>query len=336
MNLSEKTDPTPPCEGKLFEDGTLIFERLLPGPLTRVWSYVADSDKRARWIMAGDMSCTGRQTMTFNHTALSGEIAPERFAMMREPVHFDVEVLEVSPPHRLVFTWPAHDDAPPEKTGIVTIELKAIGDRVLLRLSHRHPDAVRHLMLNHTGGWHTHLDTLESVLSGLRPRPFWSHFAHVEAAYQRALGKRDHNAIAVNVEKAFAAPAARVFAAWLDPALIQRFLMGPQVREEQVLNIDLDPVPGGAFSFKVARAGALIDHVGHYYEIEAPYLMSFSWGIAGESDPRDSRVTLRLTDTPHGCHLSLTHTMSVEWADYAGRTRDGWAFMLEKLVAVVT
>lgn len=335
MSLNEMTDVTPRRDGKLYEDGTLVFERLLPGPLERVWSYVADGEKRARWIMVGDMTRTGRHTMTFNHTELSGEVAPDRFAVMREPVRFDVEVLEVAPPHRLVFTWPDHDNAPPDMTGTVTIELKAIGERVLLRLTHTHPAKVRHQRLNHTGGWHTHLDILEDVLSGLRPRPFWTTFARVEADYERALGGRDANMIAVTVEKDFTAPAAKVFAAWLDPATVSRFIVGPQVRDERLLRADLDPVPGGAFSFKVERNGQAINHIGHYYEIETPHLLSFSWGIANESDPRDSRVTIRVAETANGCRLTLTHEMSLEWADYAERTRDGWTFMLGRLDAAL-
>ncbi len=31
------------------------LERLLPGPIERVWAFLTESDKRARWLAAGDM-----------------------------------------------------------------------------------------------------------------------------------------------------------------------------------------------------------------------------------------------------------------------------------------
>jgi len=33
--------------GELREDGTFVFERLLPGPIERVWAYLVDGEKRA-------------------------------------------------------------------------------------------------------------------------------------------------------------------------------------------------------------------------------------------------------------------------------------------------
>ncbi|MDC7683555.1 SRPBCC domain-containing protein [Asticcacaulis sp. BYS171W] len=319
-------DFVPRPEGKLFENGTLVFERLLPGPIERVWRYVAEGDLRKKWIMAGDMTRTGTATMTFDHTSLSGEVAPDRFAAMRQPVSFDVEVLEVDPPHRLTFTWPEE-----ASTGIVTIELSPIGDKVLLRLTHRHPDFDRAAAFNHMGGWHTHLGLLEDALSSARPRPFWTYFAGVEADYLKAFGDKDFNTVAVSVEKTFKASANTVFAAWLDPALIANFIVGPDVRDERLIHVQTDPVAGGAFSFKVERNGEIIDHIGHYYEVVAPTRLSFSWGIAGVSDPRDSRVSIDIVATSEGCQLTLTHDMAAQWADYAERTQQGWTFMLEKL-----
>ncbi len=31
------------------------LERLLPGPIERVWAFLTESDKRARWLAAGDV-----------------------------------------------------------------------------------------------------------------------------------------------------------------------------------------------------------------------------------------------------------------------------------------
>ena len=35
------------------EQGTVRLERLLPGPIERVWAYLTESDKRATWFASG-------------------------------------------------------------------------------------------------------------------------------------------------------------------------------------------------------------------------------------------------------------------------------------------
>src|SRR5260370_9901280 len=41
--------------GELTEPATLTIERLLPGPIERVWAYLTESDLRRRWLAAGEM-----------------------------------------------------------------------------------------------------------------------------------------------------------------------------------------------------------------------------------------------------------------------------------------
>ena len=41
--------------GELIEPTTLKIERLLPGPIERVWSYLTESDLRRQWLASGRM-----------------------------------------------------------------------------------------------------------------------------------------------------------------------------------------------------------------------------------------------------------------------------------------
>ena len=41
--------------GKLVNPHTVVFERLLPGPIERVWAYLTESDLRRQWLAAGEM-----------------------------------------------------------------------------------------------------------------------------------------------------------------------------------------------------------------------------------------------------------------------------------------
>lgn len=136
--------------------------------------------------------------------------------------------------------------------------------------------------------------------------------------------------VKVIVSRAFDMCAERVFDAWLDPAMIGRFMFGPALREETIIHLKVDARVGGAFSFKVDRAGQQIDHVGVYREIDRPRRLVFTWGIAGMSRG-ESVVVIDIAPRGEGCELTLVHEMQPQWADYAGRVEQGWTTMLAAL-----
>jgi len=140
----------------------------------------------------------------------------------------------------------------------------------------------------------------------------------------------------VTVTKRLSATPERAFDAWLDPALIGRWMFGKALRDEEILHIEADPRVDGAFSFLVRRQGHDIDHVGRYVVVDRPRRLEFTWGIAGESGDDPSRVIVEFTAVPNGCELRLTHEMDPSWADYADRTRAGWSRMLDELAVVLS
>ena len=136
--------------------------------------------------------------------------------------------------------------------------------------------------------------------------------------------------ILVRVGGRFSASAERVFDAWLSPAMIGRFMFGPQLREEEIVRLSLDARVGGAFSFVVRRKGEEIDHIGRYLEIERPRRLAFTWAVAPE--PEDSsRVVIKIAPLASECELTLTHEMQPKWADLAPRVEQGWSTMLGAL-----
>jgi uncharacterized protein YndB with AHSA1/START domain len=139
--------------------------------------------------------------------------------------------------------------------------------------------------------------------------------------------------ITVRVQRAYTHAPERVFDAWLDPALLGRWMFGPAIRDEEIVRLTVDPRVGGKFSFVVRRQGAEIDHVGEYLEIDRPTRLVFTWGTA-DNLPGTSRVTIEIAPRDGGCELSLTHDMDRKWADYAARTEQGWRTMLEALARV--
>lgn len=139
----------------------------------------------------------------------------------------------------------------------------------------------------------------------------------------------------VRVTREFAASAERVFDAWLDPAMISKFIVGPDVRDEELTRIFVDPIVDGTFSFAVLRGGQAIDHVGTYREIDRPRRLVFTWGVDAEQGDL-SVVTIEITPAGAGCSLTLTHHIDPAWAEYAERTQAGWTHITGKLAGALT
>ena len=65
-------------QATLIKPSTIRFERLLPGPVERVWAYLTESKKRATWLAGGefDLRLGGRIELHFDNESLSDESAP--------------------------------------------------------------------------------------------------------------------------------------------------------------------------------------------------------------------------------------------------------------------
>src|SRR4029079_17706190 len=86
------------------------FERLLPGPIDNVWTYLTDAKKRGEWLASGPMepSVGGKVKLRFKHAELSPieAPAPEEYKKMDHEGHQAEETItEFEPPRRLAFTW---------------------------------------------------------------------------------------------------------------------------------------------------------------------------------------------------------------------------------------
>lgn len=157
--------------GVRTEPSTIRFERVLPGPIERVWAYLTEPEKRARWLADGPMDLFpgGRVELQFHNSRLSGrdEPIPERWRNHdRDTMRGRVVACE--PPRLLAYTWGEEQGEPSE----VTFELTEQGDEVRLTLTHRRLGDGS-LMLCVASGWHAHLEVLAAELAGqARPR-FW-------------------------------------------------------------------------------------------------------------------------------------------------------------------
>ena len=168
--------------GKMIEPGTIRLERLLPGPIERVWEYLTDSDKRGLWFASGKMEpwAGGKVTFSSNNAELSPDKTPppEKYKGRGRATTYH-SIIRFEPPRFLTLTW--GDEKNPSE---VSFELTAEGDQVRLVLTHRRlPD--RSSMVNVGAGWHTHLAILNDRLNGRTSPAFWTSFSNVEDYYEK-------------------------------------------------------------------------------------------------------------------------------------------------------
>jgi len=174
-----------PENGKstLIKPSTIRIQRVLPGPVERVWAYLTESKKRATWLAAGefDLRVGGRIELIFQNDQLSDEPAPPgaRAQGMRK---FEGRITRLEPMRALAYTW-SWDG----KASDVLYELTPQGKDVLLVIHHRLPDD-KELVCAVGGGWGTHTGILEDQLNGVKPRGFWSTHARLMKEFVASLG----------------------------------------------------------------------------------------------------------------------------------------------------
>ena len=170
---------SPDDYGVLTEPATLKIQRLLPGPIERVWAYLTESELRRKWLAAGemDMKVGAPFELVWRNDELTDPPGqrPPGFG----PEHrMQSRITEFDPPRLLAITW--------GQTGGVTFELEPRGNLVQLTLTHRRlPDRGTMLMVG--AGWHMHLDILVPRTSGKEPTPFWDGWTRLRQDYDRRL-----------------------------------------------------------------------------------------------------------------------------------------------------
>ena len=172
---------SPNKPGTSPEQATVRLERMLPGPIERVWAYLTDSDKRATWFAGGvfDLRVGGKADLRFDHSLLSAEKTPPE--MQKKRCDWTETITRIEPPRLLSYTF---QHGGPESE--VTFELETRGKGVLLVLTHRRI-VDRNTKIGLASGWDTHLAILEDRLNGVEPRPFWTTHARLWKEYEARL-----------------------------------------------------------------------------------------------------------------------------------------------------
>jgi uncharacterized protein YndB with AHSA1/START domain len=165
--------------GMLTEPATLKIQRLLPGPIERVWAYLTESDLRRQWLAAGQMEM--KAGAPFEFVWRNDELTDppgQRPPGFSEEHRMQGRITDLDPPRKLAIAW--------RDTGDVSFDLEPVGNDVLLTLIHRRL-ADRAVMLKVGAGWHMHLDILVARARGQEPEPFWDAWSRLRGEYDRRL-----------------------------------------------------------------------------------------------------------------------------------------------------
>ncbi len=166
--------------GVLTEPATLTIERLLPGPIERVWAYLTESDMRRQWLASGTMEqkVGAPVELVWRNDELT-DPPGKRPEGHSDEHRMTVEVLEIDAPNLLRISWGS--------TGGVTFKLEEKGANVLFTLVH-HRVEDKDVLRNVSAGWHAHLALLKAKLRGETPAPHWDTWTRLREEYIEHLG----------------------------------------------------------------------------------------------------------------------------------------------------
>jgi uncharacterized protein YndB with AHSA1/START domain len=153
-------------DGQFKKVAMVQFERMLPGPIERVWEFLTDTKMLPGWF--GD-----------------GTIEPRPGgAVSLMGGHVRGIVTQWRPPRRLAHSWNVFgpgDAESPYPESYLTIELEARGSEVALTLTHL--PVLERFEKQNAMGWHTFLDMLDAAARGRPTEPRQTYMQRNAARY---------------------------------------------------------------------------------------------------------------------------------------------------------
>ena len=139
--------------------------------------------------------------------------------------------------------------------------------------------------------------------------------------------------VTLTVTRDIAAPPARVFDAWLDPALARHFLF--KTPDGKMTACEIDARIGGRALIVERRASGDARHHLQFETIDRPRRLVFLFRADPAKEGEWTRVAIDFAATDKGTRLTLTHDMDPQWAAYEEQTREGWTMILGSLADTV-
>jgi uncharacterized protein YndB with AHSA1/START domain len=153
-------------DGRLGKVAMAQFERVLPGPIERVWAFLTDPGKLPGWFGEGTI-----EPRPGGAVSLMGG-------------HVRGIVTQWQPPRRLAYTWNVLGPGETQSSypeSYLTIELEPRGSDVMLTLTHL--PVLERFEKQNAMGWHTFLDMLGAAVRGEPAEPRQTHMQRNAARY---------------------------------------------------------------------------------------------------------------------------------------------------------
>ena len=133
--------------------------------------------------------------------------------------------------------------------------------------------------------------------------------------------------LSLTTRRTIAAPAMRIYQAWLDPAFAGRFLTASADRP--ALKVEIDARVGGRFLIVMPSGADEVPHSGEYLELVPGRKIVFTWN-SRHVNP-GTTVTVTFEERDGITEVVLTHEKFAEERSRDGH-RKGWDLILDNLV----
>ena len=144
------------------------------------------------------------------------------------------------------------------------------------------------------------------------------------------MATRAEERTSLEIKRFINAPRERVYAAWTDPAELQRWF-GPE--EVRTIKIAADVRVGGKYRWDLVKQdGEEWACLGEYRELVPGRKIVFTWKWDDDEawENHDSVVTVELSDRDGGTEVKLTHE-KLPSEESRDRHNEGWNSVLDRL-----
>jgi uncharacterized protein YndB with AHSA1/START domain len=135
--------------------------------------------------------------------------------------------------------------------------------------------------------------------------------------------------LSLSIKRTIKASPEAVYAAWLDPATIARFMAGSL--DQRVTEARTDPRVGGDFRI-VMTSDKDVVHQGVYRDLVPHSLIRFTW--ESPYSLADSEVTIRLSPVADGTEIALSQVKFLTEGARDGH-KGGWTHILDRLATML-
>lgn len=136
----------------------------------------------------------------------------------------------------------------------------------------------------------------------------------------------------LTVMRRFNATPEQVYDAWLDPAVVGKWLFATPGGE--MTRVEIDARVGGRFAIVERRGEVEAYHGGEYVALVRPKFLAFSFAVNPELTDA-AMVKIDIVEVDGGCEVALVQAMDRKYGEYLERSKAGWETLLGNLAGVL-